>query len=223
MLITLLAIGVTLIAFGAVVLLRYSDRPGGTIKWLGAEITSKGAGLPLIALGVGCIGFAAVHFQPSLDPPFKQNRLLDTAATAETSSVTRQANDSSCLSALLSGIPRDRIDSVEVGMKDVEIIGSHQKLDSAFALVLTENGKRIGALRLRLFHSKNSSSGLYKIEQAVDASCANVEDMRNTSRGGNPRELMNWDTMRETLGAHQYDLRIGGEGSINVSHFTRVP
>ncbi|MEP7001872.1 MAG: hypothetical protein ABI969_15400 [bacterium] len=223
MLITLLALGVALIAFGAVVLLRYPDRPGGTLKGFGAEVTSKGAGLPLIALGVGCIGYAAVHFQQQNLLQSAKNTTIDTGATGGTSSVTRQVNDTSCLSTLLSGIPRDRIDSVEVGVRDLEIIGSHQKLDSAFALVLTENGKRIGALRLRLYPAKTSSSHLYKIEQAVDASCANVEQMRNTSVGGNPRELMNWNTMRATLGAHEYDLRIGGEGSINVSHFTRVP
>ncbi|MEO8621468.1 MAG: hypothetical protein ABI625_10410 [bacterium] len=220
MLTTLLVLGVALIAFGAVVLLRYSDRPGGTIKAFGAEVTSKGAGLPLIALGVGCIGYAAVHFQTRQQ---SVPNLRSTDAPAETSSTARQVNDTSCLSTLLSGIQRDRIDTVEVGQKDLEIIGSHQKIDSAFALVLTESGKRIGALRLRLYPSKNSSADLYKIEQAVDGSCANVEQMRNTSRGGNPRELMNWDTMRATLGAHQYDLRVGGEGSINVSHFTRVP
>ena len=40
MLIALALLGVVLIAFGAVVLLRYSDRPGGTLKWRGAEVTS---------------------------------------------------------------------------------------------------------------------------------------------------------------------------------------
>lgn len=216
MLIALLLLGVALVAFGALVLLKYSDRPGGTIKWLGAEVSSKGAGLPLIALGVGCIGFAAVRFplaspgpDPIIPPP------------PETSATRRPDSDTSCVAALLSGVPRDRIHTVEVGMGDVEIIGSHQKLDAPFVLLLTENGQRIGALRLRLYQASNSA--VYKIEQAIDAGCANVEEMRNTSRGGNPRELLNWDTLRETLGAHQYDLRIGGDGNINVGYFTRIP
>src|SRR5882672_10909766 len=135
MLMALLLLGIVLVVFGAVVLLKYSDRPGGTIKWLGAEVSSKGAGLPLIALGVGCIAYAAVHFpQTALDP-----------------NPIRIASDTSCMGALLSGVSKDRVHTVETGSKDREIIGSHLKLDTPFVLLLTDSGQRIGALRVRLY------------------------------------------------------------------------
>src|SRR4051794_8104467 len=57
----LVAAGCALLLFGGVVLLRYSDRPGASIKWLGVEVSSAGAGLPLVALGVGCILFAVLR------------------------------------------------------------------------------------------------------------------------------------------------------------------
>jgi hypothetical protein len=216
MLIALALLGVVLIVFGALVLLRYSDRPGGTIKWLGAEVTSKGAGLPLIALGVISVAFAAVRYDPAQRPLNGEN--ADSVALKATG---QQPNDSTCAVAWRSSVPRDRVHTLEVGMRDVEVIGSHQPLDQPFVLVLTENGQRIGALRMRLYQSTSSSAALFKIEAAVDAGCTDVQEMRNESRGGNPRELQNWDTVRLSLGAHQYDLRIGGEGNISVV-FTRL-
>lgn len=37
-------------------LLRFPDRPGGRIVWRGMEVSSAGAGLPLIVLGVAVVG-----------------------------------------------------------------------------------------------------------------------------------------------------------------------
>ncbi len=222
MLMALLVLGIALVAFGALVLLKYSDRPGGTIKWLGIEVSSKGAGLPLIALGVGCIAFAATRFPlaatgpGSITPSDSGLRLVATSANRVENS------DTSCVAALLDGVPRDRVDTVEVGTRALEVIGPHQKLDAPFVLVLTEDGKRIGTLRLRMVLTGNASSDFFKVEATVDAGCATVREIRNQSRGEDPRVLVNWDTFRQTLGGHQYDLRIGGEQGVSVS-FARVP
>lgn len=43
------------VIFGALVLIKFPNRPGGKIAWGGIEISSVGAGLPLIFLGVVCI------------------------------------------------------------------------------------------------------------------------------------------------------------------------
>jgi hypothetical protein len=210
LLIPLVVLGVVLIAFGAVVLLRYADRPGGTIKWMGAEVTSKGAGLPLIALGVMMIGFAVVRFP------------LDGRVPEPNGNSAAVPGDSTCMAEWLSEVQRDRVRSIEVGMRDVQIIGPHQQLDLPFVLLLTENGQRIGAIRLRLYRGTDYGSDLYKVEDAIDARCTKVEELQNPSRGGNPRELVNFDTLRVTLGGQPYEIRIGGEGSIGVGHFTRV-
>ena len=216
--VTLVSLGAVLLIFGAFVLLRFSDRPGGTIKFMGGEVSSKGAGLPLIALGVGCIAFGAARF-PRQDPEPRP----DTIPRSDVARVVQQAQSGDCLGELLSGVPKGRVDTVEVGMQGVEVIGSHESLQLPFAIVLTENGARIGALRMRLYRGNNYGTDLYKIEKAVDANCADVEEISNASRGGNPRELMNWDTMRERLGTSRYEMRIGGEGSINIGFVSRVP
>ena len=53
-------LGVALIALGGVVLMLFPDRPGGEVRLLGLEVSSVGAGLPLIALGVVLVAVAAV-------------------------------------------------------------------------------------------------------------------------------------------------------------------
>ena len=40
-------------------LLRYPERPGGKIGWQGFEVSSVGAGLPLIAVGVAAVAMSA--------------------------------------------------------------------------------------------------------------------------------------------------------------------
>lgn len=64
----ILALGVGLIVLGGVVLVLFPDRPGGVVRLLGLEVTSAGAGLPLIALGVILIAVAAVLREREGDP-----------------------------------------------------------------------------------------------------------------------------------------------------------
>ena len=42
----LLVLGLALVAFGALVLLRFPDRPGGEVRLMGLRVSSIGAGLP---------------------------------------------------------------------------------------------------------------------------------------------------------------------------------
>jgi hypothetical protein len=230
--IMLLALGGALVVFGAVVLLRYADRPGGSVKWMGLELSSSGAGLPLIALGIGCVVLAVVRW-PSAAPPggtpstaagnapggapggAPGSALTDTGRAA----LAAAGDTSEC--GKIRALPADRVDTVEAGMRDLELIGPHQPQDAPFGIVLTDGGRPIGAIRFRRFRGPDSSSDLYRIEAVVDAACRPVSEVRNTSRGGDPRALINWDTVRLRLGGHEYDLRIGGEGSIG-GNFTRI-
>ena len=68
MLLSILALGVGLIVLGGVVLMLFPDRPGGVVRLLGLEVTSVGAGLPLIALGVILVAVAAVLREREGDP-----------------------------------------------------------------------------------------------------------------------------------------------------------
>ena len=54
----LLVVGVGVVLLGALVLLLFPDRPGGRIAWQGAEVSSIGAGLPLIVVGIAAIAIS---------------------------------------------------------------------------------------------------------------------------------------------------------------------
>jgi hypothetical protein len=229
MTLVLLAVGLALIVFGAIVLVRFSDRPGGTVKWLGVEISSAGAGLPLVGLGIGCVLVAALQ-GPAADRPESAGSLPGAQAfDADTPRASPPAHPSDagtvageCLTEFLASLPADRVVTIETGMRDLEVIGPHQPLEEPFGLLLTEFGQPIGALRVRLYRAPASTSDLYRIEAIVDAGCEPVEQLRNASRGGSPYELVNWYTVHMHLGENDYELRIGGEGDIGVSHFNRV-
>ena len=79
--VVLAVVGVALVVFGAFVLLRFPDRPGGRLVWHGVEVSSVGAGLPLIVLGVIAIVMASRSFdggriQPRPDPESAARELL---------------------------------------------------------------------------------------------------------------------------------------------------
>ncbi|HLZ29083.1 MAG TPA: hypothetical protein VKV73_17340 [Chloroflexota bacterium] len=54
-----LLLGIALAVFGAVLLVRYPDRQGGTIKALSIEVTAPGAGVVLVVLGLGAAAYSA--------------------------------------------------------------------------------------------------------------------------------------------------------------------
>lgn len=51
----LVVVGIAVAVLGAFVLLRFPNRPGGRIAWQGLEVSSVGAGLPLIVVGIAAI------------------------------------------------------------------------------------------------------------------------------------------------------------------------
>jgi hypothetical protein len=56
----LLIVGLAVVIFGAVILLFLPNRPGGTITLPGkVEVSSKGAGLPLIVVGIATVAYSA--------------------------------------------------------------------------------------------------------------------------------------------------------------------
>jgi hypothetical protein len=56
----LLVVGLAVLIFGAVILLFLPHRPGGTITLPGkVEVSSKGAGLPLIVVGIATVAYSA--------------------------------------------------------------------------------------------------------------------------------------------------------------------
>jgi hypothetical protein len=65
---TLLGIGMLLVAFGVLVLVKWPDRAGGAFRVLEMEISSTSAGLPLIVLGVATMVIAATVVKDTASP-----------------------------------------------------------------------------------------------------------------------------------------------------------
>jgi hypothetical protein len=220
----LLALGVGLVLFGAIVLIRYSDRPGGTLKWLGLEVSSKGAGLPLIALGIAALALTTTRgSKPEADgaPSPSAGTSAGAPVAIPPAENAAAATAPACVATLMGSVAAERRTTVEVGMRDLDVVSPPQPLDLPFALALTENGSPVGAIRLRLYRGSDAGSHLFKVEAAVDAACRQAA-LSNASRGGDPRSLPNWDTLRLRLGQHDYSLRIGAEEQIRVGSFSRA-
>lgn len=218
MTLVLLALGAALVVFGGVVLIRYADRPGGDVKWLGLEVSSKGAGLPLVALGVACIAIAATQRPNGPRPPGFGDTTRSTVTLTDTGPTA-----GSCRSDVFRDVAPDRIVAVERGMQSVPVIAPPQPIDPPVGVILTDGGARVAALRLKLHRGPNYGADLYRVEAAVDGACASLTGTRNASRGGDPTALTNWDTFHFRSAGREYDVRVGGEGGISVGSFTAVP
>jgi hypothetical protein len=74
----LLIIGIALMIFGGLVLVKFPDKPGGRIKWRGVEISSTGAGLPLIVLSAMMMMLAPIWSEekPRDPPPMREGVLV---------------------------------------------------------------------------------------------------------------------------------------------------
>jgi hypothetical protein len=187
------------------------------------EVSSKGAGLPLVALGVAALALAATRAGGADDGAPPEDPLPATSTAADTTAVPTSAGGAvpECLTALAIEVEPDRVATVEVGMGGLAVVSPPQPLDLPVALLLTENGALIGAVRLRVYRGTDASSNLLKIEEALDATCEPAP-LRNTTRGGDPRNLPNWDTLRLRLGEVDYDLRLGAEQHVEVGSFARA-
>lgn len=153
--VVLLIVGVALIIFGAFVLLRFADRPGGEFEFQGIRVHSVGAGLPLIVLGVVAVVLAAL--QGGTDPA----TAADPATTTAGSSLERLTTTSrgqptappattraaSCLSAHFETEPK-----VNTAFRFPLPVGNTVPfvvVPSAF--VLMRGTETIGALRVRYY------------------------------------------------------------------------
>jgi hypothetical protein len=197
----LAVLGIALVAFGALVLLKFPDRPGGEIRWRGFNVSSPAAGLPLIALGVAAVAVS----NPSL-PSLPGLAGGGSGGSFKCPSVFR-------------GIPKDRISTLEEGASDRDIIRVDQPKGEALGIALTDNNQPIGALRLMPFPGDE----LFKVQSLVDNRCRQVEEFSNADRpGGDRRILQNWDSLRMGLGESTYYLRIGYHTATIRVAFRRV-
>jgi hypothetical protein len=211
----LLIAGIALVVFGAFVLLRFPDRPGGAIKWQGMEVSSVGGGLPLIVLGVAAIAIASVRGPGTPTGPTGPGEpVRKDPGAAEPST----AASTECLDRYFMGILKDRVATLEEGAQDVDVIRPDQPKEGTVGIRLDALGSPIGALRFQFFPG---SGDVFKIETVVDAQCRETQEFSNVSRASDKRTLQNYDTLRIQLGGRLYELRFGGGAEIRLN-FIRV-
>ncbi len=191
--------------FGALVLLRFPDRPGGKIAWRGMEVSSAGAGLPLVVVGIAAIAVAA-----TLDGG-------DDAAEGEEASIAPagiSASESHPCPELFAGIPSRRIASLEAGVEDRIVVRPSEPKRGAIGLSFTDGGRPVGALRIVYF----PDNGLFKVDGLVDARCRSATTYENSSRpDSDPGTLQNFDTLAMALAGRRYALRVGGSTDVRFN------
>jgi hypothetical protein len=203
----LLVVGVSVVALGALILLLFPDRPGGKIAWQGVEVSSIGAGLPLIVVGIVAIGIAGGGVIGGGDGGGR-----DVAGKAQTTAVLK------CPADLGASLPAERVADVESGAHDQIVIGPALSKTEPFGLRLTDGGETVGAITARFF----PASGLFKIQSLVDADCHAAEAVSLAGKG-RVDAIANYNDVRIDFAGRSYVLDMGSDSDIRLSFTNFVP
>jgi hypothetical protein len=171
----LLVVGVGVVVLGGLVLLLVPDRPGGKIAWQGAEVSSIGAGLPLIVVGIVAIALASggALGDDGDDPTQEASANGTTAATGQTASALDCPD-----------LPEARVVDVPQGDAYALVAGSAEPKTEPFVLRLIDNGQTVGALA-----ASWTESGNFLIHRFVDAECRDSE-IFSEQPGGAPLDSL---------------------------------
>jgi hypothetical protein len=212
MLLLLAAVGVALVALGALVLLRFPDRPGGRVRLMGLEVSSIGAGLPLIALGVLAVATAGV--QPREGGPTSSAENSGGGGGGQAGRPPPR-NTPACIVDFFDARPRvarDRRRTLPAEAEDVDVLGpAEQKLEE-FGLVLTDRRKVVGATKM----SYDVDASQYRFDRLVDGRCRPAGWTAPDMPGANPSTVNNHTTLRLTLSEGEYLLELKAETAVEV-------
>jgi hypothetical protein len=209
MLLLVAVVGVALVALGALVLLRFPDRPGGRVRLLGLEVSSIGAGLPVLALGVLAVVTAGVQQG--------DNSQSSTAAGPAPS------NTPACITDFFHErpvVPSGRRRALPAEAEDLDVLGPAEQKRNEFGLVLVDKRKVIGAAKM----SYDVDATQYRFDGLVDARCRRAAWTAPDVPGANPSTVNNDSTLHLTLGDAEYALELkanGTEVELELHHFER--
>jgi hypothetical protein len=206
----LLVAGVGVVVLGALVLLLFPDRPGGKIAWQGVEVSSIGAGLPLIVVGLAAIAISG----GGIIGGDGEGGAPGTGSGDQTPAALKCPDD------LTTSLPSQRVATVESGANAQIIAGATMSKTEWFGLRLTDGGKTVGAITARFV----PASGLFTIQTFVDADChaGHVESI--AAPGSGPlSSVQNWTNVRVTLRGRSYTLNLGGGADLRVNFSPFAP
>jgi hypothetical protein len=188
-------IGGGLTAFGIEIPVLESGRRQAALGALGAL---------LLAVGLNVDGLSRSTEPVPSEPPPSTQSVPESERSTPPSAPTAIAT-AECSPAWFANPAPGRVVIIESGTADAEVLTPDQPKDDPFVVVVTENGRPVGAVAVRLF----VSNSLFKIAQVADADCRRLETFRNESRGGDRHVLQNWDAVELTFGGAKYSLRLG--------------
>src|SRR5690606_32930299 len=161
--------------------------------------------LPLIALGIFSVLLAAGDATGRL--PF-----LDGADDVVGAASSRGEG-------CFGDVPAERTFSIEAGVEARDLLGPRESLDEPFVLRLNRGGATFGELHIRFFPEDD----LFTVVDAVDAACNALTGIENSSRGGDPYSLQNWDTLEVEAGGRTFALRLGEDGGVlGLDYFRQI-
>ncbi|MBW3652283.1 MAG: hypothetical protein KY433_01565 [Actinobacteria bacterium] len=178
MTVLLAGLGVALVALGALVLLRYPDRPGGNVRLLGLEVSSVGAGLPLVALGVLAIAIgvmqerepsaardgAGVERPEAAALPGGEQDESDRVRLADETAIPR------CISEFFArspAVPPGRQRFLPRRDEWIVVLKENEPKAAEFGLVLRSRGQVIGAAKMRF----DADGEEFLVDGLVDNRC----------------------------------------------------
>lgn len=203
-------VGVALVALGALVLLKFPDRPGGRVAFGKTEVSSKGAGLPLVVVGVVClvIGVRGGAFITDGPPPTQTPTATPTATSTPTPTPTATPSAPAACGPDPAG---ENFSAVTAAVR----IGERERrtwtggvVPQRLRLVVSDEEGFLGVVDLAP-RPVGERHVQFRVVSARDRECREVAQLSNVSRDGDPRLLENWDTLRFTSGGAAYDMRIG--------------
>lgn len=197
---------------------------GGGLKAFGIEIPVLESGRRQVALGalgavLLAVGLSGDRFSRSTEPaPSEQPLSTQSASAPQPPTAPPSIATATCSPAWFARPAPARVVIIESGTADAEVLPPDQPKDEPFIIVVTENGRPVGAVAVNLF----ISNSLFKIAQVADAECRRVETFRNESRGGDRYVLQNWDSVELTFGALKYSLRLGYDSGTVGARLVRL-
>ena len=199
----LLIVGVAVVVLGAFILLLFPDRPGGKIAWQGAEVSSLGAGLPLIVVGIAAIAIAGSGVIARDDDGAG---LGGDGANGDSAAGTGAALE-------CPGLPQARIVDVPQGAHTLIVAGPIESKTKPFILRFIDDNRTVGALAARKL-----PSDVFQIQAFVDGDCQTSE-IEGEPGAAALDAIDNWRnvTIPDLMG-RSYVLNLGYTGTeINVN------
>jgi hypothetical protein len=211
MLILLAGVGVVLVGLGVLVLLRFPDRPGGSVAFLGMEVSSIGAGLPLIALGVLAVVVTVMQQPADSGTPSgtsgPANQRQPSAGTSGSRTPGEQSGVPTCMAEWFGMPPEVAVERRRFLPRrqgdTIDVLKPSDPKSTEFGLVLKDHGKAIGAAKLRY----DGDAHEFPVDGLIDSACKPVAwtTTQNPATPSPAAAVLN-DHMHFALGGAKYEM-----------------